>query len=68
MMKTVVRFDLVEQLKQAIQESGESLTQLGLRSGVSPSMLSRFTRGRRDFTLAVAARVARALGLELSRR
>jgi transcriptional regulator with XRE-family HTH domain len=57
---------LVEQLRQAIRNSGESLNHLGQRSGVSRDRLSRFLRGERDLTLTAAEKLCFALGLRLA--
>jgi transcriptional regulator with XRE-family HTH domain len=58
--------DLVEQLKEAIQQSGRTLLKLSEDSGVSAGQLSRFVRGVRTLTLPAASRVCRALGLHLA--
>ena len=50
---------LVEQLKQAIQQSGQTLNQLSLKCGVGRDRLSRFLRGERDLTLEAAEKVVR---------
>ena len=57
---------LAEQLKQAIRESGMSLTRLGQATGVDSGRLSRFMRGERDLTLEASARLCGALGMELT--
>src|SRR5690242_3890118 len=57
---------LVEQLREAIRESGESLNQLGERSGLDSARLSRFMRGERDLTLTAAEKLCDALGLHLA--
>jgi transcriptional regulator with XRE-family HTH domain len=59
---------LVEQVRQAIQDSPLSLLELGQRSGVNQSQLSRFLHGERGLTLAAAAKVCEVLGLELAWR
>lgn len=56
---------VVEQLREAIRCSGESLNQLGARSGLDSARLSRFMRGTRDLTLTAAAKLCDALGLQL---
>jgi transcriptional regulator with XRE-family HTH domain len=58
---------LVDQLREAIRESGESLNHLGQRSGVGRDRLSRFLRGERGLTLDAAEKLCRALGLRLAR-
>ena len=57
---------VTEQLKEAIRNSGESLNQLGERTGVDSAQLSRFMRGVRDLTLSTADKLCRALGLRLA--
>jgi transcriptional regulator with XRE-family HTH domain len=57
--------DLVAELKEAIRKSGQSLNELGQRSGVSSGQLVRFMNGRRTLTLPVASKIARALRLHL---
>jgi transcriptional regulator with XRE-family HTH domain len=57
---------LVEQLRSAIRDSGQNLSQLARASGVGPDRLSRFMRGERDLTFGAAEKVARVLGLVLA--
>jgi transcriptional regulator with XRE-family HTH domain len=57
---------MVGQVRQAIQDSPLSLLELGQRSGVNQSQLSRFVRGERGLTLAAAAKVCEVLGLGLA--
>jgi DNA-binding phage protein len=57
---------LVEQLREAVRQSGQSLNQLSAACGVGRDRLSRFLRGRRDLTLTAAEKVCRALGLRLA--
>lgn len=56
---------VVEQLREAIRQSGESLNHLGKRSGVDSARLSRFMRGQRGLTLTAAEKLCDALGLLL---
>src|SRR5437867_987936 len=56
---------LVEQLKNAISKSGQSLNQLGGAAGVSAGQLSRFVRGERNLSLEAAEKVCAALHLHL---
>jgi antitoxin component HigA of HigAB toxin-antitoxin module len=58
--------DGVEQLRTAILQSGRSLNQLSLTCGVGRDRLSRFVRGERDLTLAAAASICKALGINLT--
>ncbi|MBI1914543.1 MAG: helix-turn-helix transcriptional regulator [Planctomycetes bacterium] len=57
---------MVEQLREAIRKSGESLNHLGERSGVARSTLSRFMRGKQDLGLYAAEKICTALGLRLA--
>jgi transcriptional regulator with XRE-family HTH domain len=57
---------VVEQLRQAIRQSGQALNQLSQRCGVGRDRLSRFLRGERGLTLEAAEKVCRVLRLELS--
>jgi transcriptional regulator with XRE-family HTH domain len=56
---------VVEQLKEAIRESGLSLNQLSHTSGVSNPQLSRFMQGKRSLTLPAVEKICTALGLRL---
>jgi len=58
--------DLVEDLIGAIRASGLSLSQLGRTSGVDAGRLSRFVRGERNLSLEAAAKLCRALNLQLA--
>jgi transcriptional regulator with XRE-family HTH domain len=59
---------LVEQLRDAIRGSGQSLNQLSHACGVGRDRLSRFLRGERGLTLDAAEKICRTLRLELSPR
>jgi transcriptional regulator with XRE-family HTH domain len=54
-----------DRLRTAIRDSGFSLAELGRRSGVDHSRLSRFLRGERDINLAAAETLCGILGLQL---
>jgi plasmid maintenance system antidote protein VapI len=58
---------LVDDLQQAIAESGLSLNRLGKQAGVSQAQLSRFVRGERTLTLPVAAKLCIFMGLRLAK-
>ena len=60
--------NVVEQLKDAIRESGRTLTDISKQSGVGIDRLSRFVRGERDLTGEAIAKVCQALDLELTKR
>jgi transcriptional regulator with XRE-family HTH domain len=57
--------DIIEQLKDAISNSGLSRYALSCASGVEQSALSRFMSGERGLSLESAARLADVLGLEM---
>jgi transcriptional regulator with XRE-family HTH domain len=59
---------MVEQVRQAVKDSGLSLSELARRSGVDVSRISRFVEGHRGLTFAAAARVCEALGLVLTKK
>jgi transcriptional regulator with XRE-family HTH domain len=58
---------LVEQLRQAIRDSGKTLLQLSKESGVDTGRLSRFMRGERNINIVAAEKICEALGLALTR-
>ena len=60
------RVGLVEQLRDAIRKSGQSLNQLSKTSGVGSDRLSRFMTGKRDLTLAAVEKICDVLHLQLS--
>jgi transcriptional regulator with XRE-family HTH domain len=65
--------DIIEQLRQAIRESGLALAEIARRCGEDPEghllvdhpRLSRFVRGERSLTFETAALVASVLRLRL---
>ncbi len=57
--------NLTGALKTAIEKSGLSNYALSQLSGVSQSVLNRFTSSERDITLGTASKIAAALALEL---
>lgn len=57
--------DLVEQIREAVRNSGQSLYEISKSSGVAASQLSRFMRGERTLTLPAASKVCDALHLHL---
>ena len=60
--------DIEGQLRQAILASGLSRYRLAKMTGVANAILSNFVNGHRSLTLTTAAKLARALGLELTRK
>ena len=57
--------DIEAQLKLAIRKGGMSRYRLAKLSGVSQTALSLFVNGKRSLTLGSAAKLCKALGLEL---
>jgi hypothetical protein len=57
---------VVEDLREAIRRSGQSLNQISKLSGIDSGRLSRFMRGQRDLTFTAAGRVCDALCLRLA--
>ena len=55
-----------DQLRKAIEKRDESYYALAKRSGVDAVVISRFVCGERDLRLDTAAKLAAALGLELT--
>ena len=53
------------ELRKRIEKSGVTVYALAGLADVSPQQVGRFLRGERDITLATAAKLAQALGLEL---
>jgi len=57
--------DIETQLRQAIINSGFSRYKLSQMTGVPESVLCTFVNGKRSITMTTAAKLAKALGLEL---
>ena len=57
---------LVDQLRQAIAESGETEYAIAKGAGVSQSVVNRFVHGERGISLDTAARLCAHLELKLS--
>ena len=53
------------ELRKRIEKSGVTIYALAGLADVSPQQVGRFVKGERDLTLATAAKLAGALGLEL---
>ena len=53
------------ELRKQIEKSGVTVYALAALADVTPQQVGRFVRGERDLTLATAAKLAQALGLEL---
>jgi transcriptional regulator with XRE-family HTH domain len=57
--------DIEKQLKRAILGSEMTRYRISKESGLTESQLSYFVNGKRSLTLPAAAKLAKALGLEL---
>jgi plasmid maintenance system antidote protein VapI len=57
--------DIEQQLKKAVLESGMSKYRIAKISGLSEAQLSYFINSKRSLTLPAAAKLAKALQLEL---
>ena len=60
--------DFEEQFRQAILTCGMSRYKLSQLTGVAEAVLSNFVNGHRSLTLTTAAKLAKALNLELKSR
>ncbi|HJZ56054.1 MAG TPA: helix-turn-helix transcriptional regulator [Gemmataceae bacterium] len=58
---------LIGVLKQAIRDSGLTLTELAKQTAVSHPQLSRFVAGKRTLTLPAAERLMEFFGFKLVR-
>jgi len=56
---------IVDQLKDAVRNSGKTHYRIAKEAGITPEMIDRFMSGSRDLRLRTAAKIAQALGLEL---
>src|SRR6476469_2737154 len=57
---------LIDQLKDAIRQSGRTLYRLSKESGIGHDRLSRFVRGERGLSLEAADAIFRTLGLRVT--
>lgn len=60
--------NVIEQLRKAIEDSGESLYAIGNESGVDQSVMSRFMNDERGISLETASKLCSYLGLRLTKR
>ena len=58
--------NLVEELRQAILNCGETEYRVAKESGVAQPILNRFLRGERGISLETASKVCQYLGLHLA--
>jgi transcriptional regulator with XRE-family HTH domain len=55
-----------DQLRQAILASGKTHYRIGKDAGCKPEIVGRFARGERDVRAETFAKIAAALGMELT--
>ena len=55
-----------DQLREAIHTSGKTHYRVGKDAGCKPEIVARFARGERDIRAETFAKIAHALGLELT--
>ena len=58
-------FDIAKRIADILDEKGWSRTELGRRTGKSPSEVSKWLSGTQNFTLRTIAMIEEALGVEL---
>jgi transcriptional regulator with XRE-family HTH domain len=58
---------LIDQVKQAIRDSGMGVRELGRATGVEASRISRFMRGERSIDVAAVSAICQVLGYQLFR-
>jgi len=56
---------LLDDIRRAIGEAGETEYRIAQRSGVSQSQISRLMRGEQGMSVANVERIAGALGLDI---
>jgi len=56
---------ITDPLREAIQNSEETIYRIAKESGVDYAVVSRFWKGERDLQLSTADRLAKYFGLEL---
>ncbi len=56
---------LVDQIREAVRESGMGIRELGRASGIDPSRISRFMREESSIDVAAASAICEALGYAL---
>ena len=61
------KYDIEQQLREAILESGISRYRLAQLSGVAEAVLSTFVRGKRSINITSATKLAKILKLRLTK-
>lgn len=57
---------LSDLLRRSIRESGRSVNEIAIATGISPVVIAGFVAGTRDIHMATADRLARSIGLEVT--
>ena len=55
-------------LRDAIRQSGMTLTDIAKEVGIDKGQMSRFNRGERSLTIPTAEKIGKLLGLELRKK
>jgi transcriptional regulator with XRE-family HTH domain len=63
-----IRYQITEQIVEALEEQGLQRRDLADRMGVSAALVSRLLNGSPNLTISTLARVASALGLDVDVR
>lgn len=66
--KSANRATIADQLRQAIEDSGESVNAIARAADIAQPVLYRFYTGERDLTLTTADKLIRYFGFELTKR
>jgi len=66
--RTAKRTTIADQLRQAIEDSGQSVYAIAKAAGIAQPVLHRFYTGERDLTLSTADKLIEYFGLELVSR
>lgn len=65
---TAKKRNIVDQLRQAMRDSGQTEYAIAKASGVNQSVVNRFVNGERGISLETAAKLCDYLDLDLRRR
>jgi len=57
--------NVLNELRKAVEKSGQTRYRIGQEAGIAQSQLSRMVRGKAGMSLATVERLADYLGLEL---
>lgn len=65
-LRKILMNDISDKLKRAIHNDERTSYRLAIDAGVRQQVIDRFVTGERDIRLATAAKLAKALGLDLA--